>query len=209
MGCLQDRGRRVRSQGASRSPSPRTRLCLLKTCERSFRPKTPASRYCGAGCSSEARLWAQWRSRQTYRASERGKACRQAQAARRRERKKRAAEASVSAGEILAPAGPQVSEGAGESLAPPPEPPEEDSEPARDVGVGHRYGDFCGCLCDRPGCYVSFPRDPKRRTRRYCSSACRRACRLVILRERRWGLPIAWRATLDRSLRPRERLRPP
>lgn len=60
------------------------RVCLLKGCERLFRPRHPLSRYCSAVCEAAARRWRQWRANRRYRASPHGKACRREQARRYR-----------------------------------------------------------------------------------------------------------------------------
>ena len=62
------------------------RLCLLKGCERSFRPRHPFSRYCSSDCRAAARRWRQRAANRRYRASEQGKCRRRAQACRYRER---------------------------------------------------------------------------------------------------------------------------
>jgi hypothetical protein len=40
--------------------------------------------------------------------------------------------------------------------------------------------------CDRPGCYEGFDRSSRSPWRRFCSTLCRAALRLVRLRDRRW-----------------------
>jgi len=68
---------------------PRHRVCLLKGCERHFRPVHPLTRYCSAECREEARRWREWKARHRYRQSEAGKQKRQAQSRRYRMRSKR------------------------------------------------------------------------------------------------------------------------
>jgi hypothetical protein len=67
---------------------PRTRRCLLKGCERRFRPKQARERYCSPECRRAARDWSCWKARLTYRATASGKAKRQGQSRRYRERVK-------------------------------------------------------------------------------------------------------------------------
>ena len=46
---------------------PRRRACLLKGCERRFRPLHPRRRYCSEECREEARRWREWKARHHYR----------------------------------------------------------------------------------------------------------------------------------------------
>lgn len=71
-----------------RTRRPRNRDCLLKGCERSFRPQQPLARYCSAACREQARQWRAWKARRRYRQSANGKQKRQAQCRRYRERRK-------------------------------------------------------------------------------------------------------------------------
>jgi hypothetical protein len=66
---------------------PRRRVCLLKGCERRFRPVHPLARYCSPGCREEARRWREWKARHRYRQSEGGKQKRRAQSRRYRMRR--------------------------------------------------------------------------------------------------------------------------
>jgi hypothetical protein len=68
---------------------PRRRGCLLKGCERRFRPVHPLRRYCSEECREAARRWREWKARHRYRQSETGKQKRQAQSRRYRLRSKR------------------------------------------------------------------------------------------------------------------------
>ena len=77
----------------------RVRLCLLKGCEREFVPDDPLSRYCGVGCSGEARRWSQREANRRYRASEGGRRCRREQACRYRQRVKERARCAAAAAE--------------------------------------------------------------------------------------------------------------
>jgi hypothetical protein len=92
MGPLQDPPQeRVNQERSRRTPKrrkrrPRLRRCLLKGCERQFRPKHPWSRYCGDDCRNKARRWLRWKAQQRYRATRQGKQQRRAQSCRHRER---------------------------------------------------------------------------------------------------------------------------
>jgi len=72
---------------------PRKRVCLLKGCERRFRPVHPLTRYCSPECRAAARRWREWKARQRYRQSEAGKQKRRAQSRRYRMRRPRPEEA--------------------------------------------------------------------------------------------------------------------
>ena len=65
---------------------PRTRVCLLKGCERRFHPRQARQRYCGKGCREAARKWARWKAQQRYRETSAGKQKRNGQSVRYRER---------------------------------------------------------------------------------------------------------------------------
>ena len=43
---------------------PRTRCCLLKGCEKRFRPRQASQRYCSAECRRAARKWSGWKAQQ-------------------------------------------------------------------------------------------------------------------------------------------------
>ena len=73
-----------------RARRPRSRACLLKGCERVFRPQQPLTRYCSEACREQARRWREWKARRRYRQSADGKQKRQAQSRRYRERRKEA-----------------------------------------------------------------------------------------------------------------------
>ncbi len=88
MGPQQDGRAASRSQTVS-SPvpgRPRTRRCLLKGCEKAFRPIVPQDRYCSDDCREKAREWSSWRADRKYRATESGKQRRRAQSTRYREK---------------------------------------------------------------------------------------------------------------------------
>ena len=78
------------ARNRQRVRSPRSRTCLLKGCERRFRPLRPLTRYCSEQCREEARRWREWKARHRYRQSEGGKQKRRAQCRRYRLRSKRA-----------------------------------------------------------------------------------------------------------------------
>jgi hypothetical protein len=61
-----------------RAGRPRNRDCLLKGCEREFRPQQPLARYCREACREQVRQWRAWKARQRYRQSANGKQKRQA-----------------------------------------------------------------------------------------------------------------------------------
>jgi hypothetical protein len=92
MGPTQHPPKRHTNQERSRRPAkrrtrrPRLRRCLLKGCERRFRPKHPWSRYCGGDCRSKARRWSRWKAQKRYRATSLGKQQRKAQSGRHRQR---------------------------------------------------------------------------------------------------------------------------
>jgi hypothetical protein len=65
---------------------PRTRPCLLKGCERPFRPRRARQRYCSHECRQAAREWSRWKAQQRYRATAAGKEKRNGQSRRYRER---------------------------------------------------------------------------------------------------------------------------
>ena len=69
---------------------PRSRACLLKGCERRFRPCIRGHTTAAGGCREQARRWQEWKARHHYRQSEGGKQKRRAQSRRYRMRSKRA-----------------------------------------------------------------------------------------------------------------------
>jgi hypothetical protein len=71
-----------------RAYRPRSRLCLLKGCERAYRPQHPLTRYCSEACRQRARRWREWKARRRYRQSTGCKQKRRAQSRRYRERQK-------------------------------------------------------------------------------------------------------------------------
>ena len=79
---VQERGGR-RKRPAHR---PRTRPCLLKGCERRFRPRRATERYCSRECREAAGKWRRWKAQQRYRATAAGREKRNGQSRRYRER---------------------------------------------------------------------------------------------------------------------------
>jgi hypothetical protein len=57
----------------------RSRTCLLKGCERVFRPSHPRSRYCGDECRCAARRWSRAKAQQRHRATEKSRTTRRKQ----------------------------------------------------------------------------------------------------------------------------------
>ena len=80
----------VQQHGGGKRPTrrPRTRACLLKGCERRFRPVAARQRYCSPECRQAARLWSRWKAQLSYRATAAAKEKRQEQSRRYRERVK-------------------------------------------------------------------------------------------------------------------------
>ena len=71
-----------------RARRPRKRMCLLKGCDRVFRPEHRLARYCSEHCRNEAAHWRQWKARQQYRQTAHGKQVRRAQSRRYRVRQR-------------------------------------------------------------------------------------------------------------------------
>ena len=81
----QEGGRRKRLTRWQRG-APRSRRCLLKECERRFRPRRARQRYCSEPCRKAARAWSRWKAQESYRATAAGKRKRNGQSRRYRER---------------------------------------------------------------------------------------------------------------------------
>ena len=77
----QETGRRKRL-----ARRPRTRRCLLKGCERRFRPRQARQRYCSGCCRESARKWSRWKAQEKYRATSAAREKRNGQSGRYRER---------------------------------------------------------------------------------------------------------------------------
>jgi hypothetical protein len=85
--CTRELGHGERAEPRKRTTRrPRTRPCLLKGCERRFRPRRARDRYCSAECRRAARQWSRWKAQQRYRATAAGKEKRNGQSRRYRER---------------------------------------------------------------------------------------------------------------------------
>src|ERR1700682_4718843 len=81
----QEGGRRKWPTRRQRS-APRSRRCLLKGCERRFRPRQTRQRYCSEPCRKAARAWSRWKAQERYRDTATGKQQRNGQSQRYRER---------------------------------------------------------------------------------------------------------------------------
>src|SRR5215831_2855522 len=90
MGPPEGATRRRKNQAAGRRKRRRgrPRPCLLKGCEKKFRPRQARQRYCSEGCRAAARKWSRWKGQQKYRSTEGGKQKRNGQSRRYRERVK-------------------------------------------------------------------------------------------------------------------------
>jgi hypothetical protein len=84
--CTRQPDRRERARGKRPRRRPRGRQCLLKGCERWFRPRRARQRYCSPECREAAREWSRWKAQQKYRATAAGKKKRNGQSRRYRER---------------------------------------------------------------------------------------------------------------------------
>jgi hypothetical protein len=153
------------SDGADQCPGSRySRICLLKGCERRFRPSHPLSRYCSPSCQDAARQWRRWRAARRYRATPDGRQQRRGQSRRYRERQR------------LCPAAAAAAPAVKEAVT-------DQREGQRDGDVSE---DFSGTPCRRPGCYELFQAQPHEPPQRFCCCSCRRALRRVLDREVRW-----------------------
>ena len=149
------------------------RRCLLKDCERWFRPARPQSRYCSVRCQQAAGRWRRWRAGQRYRASRHGQARRREQSQRHRARQRLR--------QLTTTAEPPPSEGQRPACAP---------------------QDSCQRPCDRPGCYQLFVPTSRSPHQHFCSCGCRQALRRVRQREVRHR-ERRRRGARPRRLRPR------
>jgi hypothetical protein len=169
----------------------RCRRCLLKGCERFFRPARPQSRYCSTTCCHAARRWRRWQASRRWRASAAGKARRREQCRRARQRIPL----------VVLPELPLVPEPVvpSPSVTGPPAPAA--CEGQRPATIPEK---FAPQTCQRPGCYAVFVLRPRSPQQRFCSRSCRQALRRVLDRERRW------RRRRRQGIRPRRlRSRPP
>ena len=147
---------------------PRQRRCLLKGCEKPFRPTHPQARYCSPECRAAARRWRRRCAGQHYRQTPNGRQKRQAQSRRYRTRCTERYRTAAAQNTLPAPS---------ESADTEPAPACEGQRPAGD-------GPFFGC--QRPGCYDHFVPTHRSPCQKFCCSACRQALRRVLERERRW-----------------------
>ena len=84
----QNQAKGTRPRTGRKTRRPRARACLLKDCGRVFRPEHPQARYCSEHCRNEAGKWREWKARQKYRKTDRGKQVRRVQSRRYRVRQK-------------------------------------------------------------------------------------------------------------------------
>ncbi len=142
----------------------RERRCLLKGCERLFRPTHPQARYCSPGCQQAARRWRRQKASRRYRSSAGGQQRRREQQQRHRQRRNERAAAAVDAATA--------------------------SDTSATTRVGQRPADadqiFPQRMCDRPGCYALFAVKHEPSCQRFCSWLCRLALRRVLDREARY-----------------------
>lgn len=78
----------AKQETCRRQGAPRSRRCLLKGCERRFRPEHARQRYCCDECRAAAREWSEWKAQHAYRATAAGKQKRKGQSRRYRKRVK-------------------------------------------------------------------------------------------------------------------------
>ena len=108
MGPDEDSTRPSEDRESGRPPGrrPRTRCCLLKGCERRFRPQRAGQRYCSDECRRAARQWSRWKAQQSYRATAAGKERRNRQSRRYRQRvrnRQQAAPQEADAARVITP----------------------------------------------------------------------------------------------------------
>jgi hypothetical protein len=147
---------------ATRGRRYRCRRCLLKGCERWFRPCRPQARYCSADCQAAARRWRRWFAGQRYRGSAAGRARRREQSRRYRARVR---ERPAAAAQLTSTASGTASEG---------------QRPAANLEATG------GLPCHRPGCYTLFQPTPRSPEQHFCSCSCQQALRRVRQREARF-----------------------
>ena len=146
-----------------------SRICLLKGCEKSFRPYKPLARYCSVECQAAARKWKQRLANQRYRASPKGLEARRLQCTRYRDRL-RESRALMQNSNFKLP-----SESSVESI----------SHFQANEGYHQNQSDGKNC-CHRPGCYEQYIVQAQSPLKKFCSIQCRNALRRVRIRERRW-----------------------
>lgn len=188
------------------------RACLLKGCERSFRPTHHRCHYCSDACRREAKKWQAWRAAVRWRAKEQGKKCRRAQSRRYRRLIPLTLVAEAPApspepvAEPMAPSAPEPVD----PIAPSPKPvvdsmassaPEPVAAPivlppvdAVSVPPEAREGQLIEPIpenfvirpCLRPGCYVLFGVPAEWSRRHFCCDLCHKALRRVRDREAKY-----------------------
>jgi hypothetical protein len=159
----------------------RPRVCLLKGCERSFRPDHPRCHFCSDACRRKAKKWRAWRAARAWRSSDRGKECRRAQSRRYRQ--------LIPLVVLTLPvADPEP------AAAPPPPPAPAEPAPAElppaEAREGQRIAtileDLLVRACLRPGCYELFSVPTEYSLKQFCCTACRKALGRVREREGRY-----------------------
>jgi hypothetical protein len=168
------------------------RRCLLKGCERFFRPSHPRSQYCSDACRREFKKWRSWRSTEQWRRSERGRKCRQAQSRRYRQLipLPLLAEPPATAAEPTTDPAPAVP--ASTVADPVPSIPTlSPAEPApAEACEGQRFAanseNFLVRSCPRPGCYELFRVPTEHSRKRFCCTLCCKALGRVHEREARY-----------------------
>jgi hypothetical protein len=156
--CSSGKGQGPGAVGSHPGRHYRCRRCLLKGCERWFRPCRPQARYCSADCREAARRWRRWYASRRYRASAGGQERRRQQSRCYRQRRRERQQTLQLAND--APV--RVNEG---------QRPAENPQALADVP------------CQRPGCYVLFVLTSRSPQQHFCSCQCRQALRRVRQRE--------------------------
>lgn len=187
----------------------RWRRCLLKGCERRFRPEQPQSRYCSSFCQQAARRWRMAKASQEYRASSKGRERRRQQNRHYRQRRReRPLEAWSSGSFASGSASASIVSGppAGSSICSSMGVPSSMSCPtgssawscmavmAVKTQAAAREGqrprskceDCAQRMCARPGCYVLFGIRSRHDAKRFCSELCRLELRRVLDREAKY-----------------------
>ena len=153
---------------------PRPRRCLLKGCERLFRPSRPRAHYCGEACREAAKRWRRWRASQRYRETEDGRERRREQCRRYRQRVRER------------PIEPPAIEPTINPIINPIDTSAADAEPACEgQRAESKPEEIPSRPCSRPGCYELFAIADEHSRKRFCGAACRLALRRVLDRESR------------------------
>jgi hypothetical protein len=134
------------------------RRCLLKGCERWFRPCRPQSCYCSVACQQAARRWQRWYASRRWRSSPQGQERRREQSRRYRQRWRERQQALQLSN--VRPVRPREGQRPGE------DPQKNGDQP-----------------CRRPGCYELFEFKSRSPQQQFCSCQCRQALRRVRQRE--------------------------